>query len=150
MQSEYIKKPKALTSGLEFFVSTIKAMATISDLNEIYAFQFGFARLTSKFVAFCCERDRVTEISASAIDSLKADHALPASEADTFLSRWISPRRQFCQPPGIRHVSRPASSALTSCAASHISFFSSLHHRRLARHLLRAELLTELCPTPTA
>jgi hypothetical protein len=40
-------------------------MATISDLHEIYAFQFGFARLTSKFVAFCCERDRVTDMSVA-------------------------------------------------------------------------------------
>ena len=46
-------------------LSTIKAMATISDLYEIYVFQFGFARLTSKFVAFCCERNRVTDMSAS-------------------------------------------------------------------------------------
>jgi hypothetical protein len=60
-----IKKPKALTSGLNSFVSTIEAMATISDLHEIYAFQFGFARLTSKFVAFCCERDRVTDMRES-------------------------------------------------------------------------------------
>lgn len=52
-------------------LSTYEAMATISDLHEIYAFQFGFARLTSKFVAFCCERDRVTEISAPLSSRLK-------------------------------------------------------------------------------
>lgn len=65
------KKTQGVNLGLEFFVSTIKAMATISDLHEIYAFQFGFARLTSKFVAFCCERDRVTEISAPLSSRLK-------------------------------------------------------------------------------
>lgn len=59
-------KAQGVNLGLEFFcVSTIEAMATISDLHEIYAFQFGFARLTSKFVAFCCERDRVTDMRAS-------------------------------------------------------------------------------------
>lgn len=58
------KSPTGLTAGLAFFLSTIEPMATISDLHEIYAFQFGFAIITSKFVAFCCERDRVTEISA--------------------------------------------------------------------------------------
>lgn len=65
------EKAQGVNLGLEFFVSTIKAMATISDLHEIYAFQFGFARLTSKFVAFCCERDRVTEISAPLSSRLK-------------------------------------------------------------------------------
>lgn len=65
------EKAQGVNLGLEFFVSTIKAMATISDLNEIYAFQFGFARLTSKFVAFCCERDRVTDISAPLSSRLK-------------------------------------------------------------------------------
>lgn len=54
------EKAQGVNLGLEFFVSTIKAMATISDLHEIYAFQSSFARLESKFVAFCCERDRVT------------------------------------------------------------------------------------------
>ena len=54
------EKAQGVNLGLEFFVSTIKAMATISDLHEIYAFQSSFARLLSKFVAFCCERDRVT------------------------------------------------------------------------------------------
>lgn len=52
-------------------LSTYEAMATISDLHEIYAFQFGFARLMSKFVAFCCERDRVTEIRAPLSSRLK-------------------------------------------------------------------------------
>ena len=52
-------------------LSTYEAMATVSDLDEIYACQFGFARLTSKFVAFCCERDRVTEISAPLSSRIK-------------------------------------------------------------------------------
>ena len=52
-------------------LSTNKAMATISDLHEIYAFQFGFARLTCELVAFCCERDRVTEISAPLSSRIK-------------------------------------------------------------------------------
>ncbi|GEM_PF-5236403 len=65
------EKAQGVNLGLECFVSTIEAMATISDLHEIYAFQFGFARLTSKFVAFCCERDRVTEISAPLSSRLK-------------------------------------------------------------------------------
>ncbi|MPM93636.1 hypothetical protein SDC9_140776 [bioreactor metagenome] len=53
------------------FLSTYEAMATISDLHEIYAFQFGFARLACEFVAFCCERDRVTEISEPLSSRLK-------------------------------------------------------------------------------
>lgn len=65
------KKAQGVNLGLEFFVSTIKAMATISDLHEIYAFQFGFARLAREFVAFCCERDRVTDTSAQLSSRLK-------------------------------------------------------------------------------
>lgn len=61
--SPQMKKPRTMARLLIW--STIEAMATISDLHEIYAFQFGFARLASKFVAFCCERDRVTDMSAS-------------------------------------------------------------------------------------
>lgn len=65
------EKAQGVNLGLEFFVSTIKAMATISDLHEIYTFQFGFARVACEFVAFCCERDRVTEISAPLSSRLK-------------------------------------------------------------------------------
>lgn len=65
------EKAQGVNLGLEFFVSTIKAMATISDLHEIYAFQFGFARVECEFVAFCCERDRVAEISAPLSSRLK-------------------------------------------------------------------------------
>lgn len=38
-------KAQGVNLGLEFVWSTIEAMATISDLHKIYAFQFGFARL---------------------------------------------------------------------------------------------------------
>ncbi|QCE30261.1 hypothetical protein FAI37_15650 [Enterobacter bugandensis] len=48
-----------------------QSLATISDLHEKYAFQFVFARLTSQFVAFCCECDHVTEISAMLSSRLK-------------------------------------------------------------------------------
>lgn len=65
------EKAQGVNLELEFFVSTIKAMATISDLHEIYAFQFGFARLAREFVAFCCERDRVTDTSAQLSSRLK-------------------------------------------------------------------------------
>lgn len=58
------KKARGVNLRLEFFdTASAYNIGTISDLHEIYAFQFGFARLELKFVAFCCERDRVTEIS---------------------------------------------------------------------------------------
>src|SRR5690606_38494683 len=39
------EKAQGVNLGLKLFVSTIKAMATISDLHEIYAFQSSFASL---------------------------------------------------------------------------------------------------------